>query len=298
VAASRRGLTGSSHTTRSRADIVPPAMAPARSFDEDTALHPSDDGVWEGQIAEGWETPRGPLGGYVMAIMIRGLELAVADPARTARSVTMHFLRSPSAGPVVVHARVERAGRSLTSVSGRLEQDGKLIGIALGAFSAPWESPLLDEAPMPAVEPPNGRRPIVEEFPAENPPSFAARLSMQHRFGDLPWTGSDHALIGGWLGLIEERPVDALTIAVLADAWFPAPWPRLAGLAAAPTIDLTVHFRVPLPLADGLLLGRFQSSLVRDGFFDEDGQLWSADGTLVAQSRQLGLLLGAEVPAS
>ena len=60
----------------------------------------------------------------------------------------------------------------------------------------------------------------------------------------------------------------------------------------APTIDLTVHFRVSLPLDDTLLLGRFRNSLVRDGFFDEDGELWLGDGTLVAQSRQLGLLIG------
>jgi hypothetical protein len=42
------------------------------------------------------------------------------------------------------------------------------------------------------------------------------------------------------------------------------------------------------------LLGRFRSRLTRDGFFDEDGLLWAPDGTLVAQSRQLGLLIGAE----
>ena len=81
---------------------------------------------------------------------------------------------------------------------------------------------------------------------------------------------------------------------MLADAWFPAPWPRLTQLAPAPTIDLTVHFRAPLPLEGRLLLGRFQTKLVRDGFFEEDGELWAPDGTLVAQSRQLGLLLGAE----
>ena len=28
-----------------------------------------------------------------------------------------------------------------------------------------------------------------------------------------------------------------------------------------------------------------------EGFLEEDGQLWSPDGTLIAHSRQLGLLL-------
>ena len=65
-------------------------------------------------------------------------------------------------------------------------------------------------------------------------------------------------------------------------------------MAPAPTIDLTIHFRAPLPLDGTLLLGRFRTRLVRDGFFDEDGELWAPDGTLVAQSRQLGLLIGAE----
>jgi acyl-CoA thioesterase len=118
---------------------------------------------------------------------------------------------------------------------------------------------------------------------------------MQWRFGDPPFSSSDHGEAGGWLGLRQERPLDAPAIALLADAWFPAPWPLLSDLAPAPTIDLTVHFRAPLPVADTLLLGRFRSRVVRDGFFDEDGELWAPDGTLVAQSRQLGLLIGASV---
>lgn len=263
------------------------------SFDDDTALSATGAGAWKGEIVEGWATPRGPLGGYVLAIVIRALELAVDDPERSARSVTMHFLRVPEAGEVVVEPRVERAGRSLTSVSARLEQRGKLLGLALGAWSKPWPGPSFDEAPMPSVEPAEARRPIDREFPREHPPAFTERLSMQHRFGDPPFSSSASGETGGWLGLLEPRPIDALTIAVCADAWFPAPWPRLAELAPAPTIDLTIHFRTGLPLDDSLLLGRFRNRLVGDGFFDEDGELWTPNGTLVAHSRQLGLLLGA-----
>ena len=85
----------------------------ATTFDDATALQPVGDGAWDGEIQPGWDTPRGPLGGYVMAILMRGLELAVDDAQRTARSVTAHFLRAPSAGPVSVSATVERQGRSL-----------------------------------------------------------------------------------------------------------------------------------------------------------------------------------------
>lgn len=216
----------------------------------------------------------------------------------------MHFLRAPEAGPVELSATLERRGRSLSTVSGRLSQAGRLIAIGLGAYSTPWEGPLLDAPAMPAVEPadPELRPPPGDDsagpagdFPRSDPPPFTERLSMQHRFGPAPFSRAERGEVGGWLGLRERRPLDAPAIAVLADAWFPAPWPRLAKLAPAPTIDLTVHFRAPLPLADSMLLGRFTSRLVRDGFFDEDGELWTPDGKLVAQSRQLGLLLGATI---
>ena len=270
-------------------------------FETDIALDAAGDGEWAGEIQPGWDTPRGPLGGYVMAILLRGFELTVDDPDRSARSISVHFLRSPSAGPVTVRAVEERRGRSLSTVSGRLEQGGELIALGLGAHSVAWESPLLDGPPMPEVEPPDpAQRPEPERVDLDDTsrpdrPPFTQRLSMQPRFGEPPFSNADEGLVGGWLGLRERRPLDAPAVAMLADAWPPAPWPRLLELAPAPTIDLTVHFRAPLPLPDSLLLGRFTSRLVRDGFFDEDGELWTPDGALVAQSRQLGLLLGASI---
>jgi acyl-CoA thioesterase len=56
------------------------------------------------------------------------------------------------------------------------------------------------------------------------------------------------------------------------------------------TIDLTIHFRAKLPLPADWLLVRFESRLARDGFIEEDGELWTTDGRLIAHSRQLALL--------
>jgi len=264
------------------------------AFDDDIALRPAGDGRFDAVVAEGWETPRGPLGGYVMALVLRAMEEAAGDPERQARTLNVHFLRPPHSGPVTIAATRERAGRSLSTVSARMEQDGKAIALALAAFSKPWPGPLLDDAPMPEVAPPEDRGVSVGRAPGgRRPPPFLERMTMQRRFGDPPFSGADHAETGGWLGLREERPIDAAVVAVLADAWFPAPWSRLREFAPAPTVEMTVHFRAPLPQPDGLLLGRFRTGLVRDGFFEEDGILWGRDGTLVAQSRQLGLLLGA-----
>jgi acyl-CoA thioesterase len=263
-------------------------------LDDDTALRALGDGAYEGNIVETWWTPRGPLGGYVMAIVQRGMNLAVDDADRQPRALTVHFLRPPEAGPVILRPAVERVGRSLTTATARLEQDGRLIALGVAAFSSPWPGPELSEAPMPTVDPPAARVQVGGNVPGATQPPFMGRLTMQRRFGKPAFSGAQHAETGGWLGLLEERPVDALTLVVLADAWYPAPWPRLKALAPAPTIEMSVMFRAALPLPDSLLLGRFYTRLVRDGFFDENGELWAPDGTLVAQSRQLALLIGAE----
>ena len=61
-----------------------------------------------------------------------------------------------------------------------------------------------------------------------------------------------------------------------------------------PTIDLTIHFRETLPLAgaapDEFSLAIFRSRRANEGFIEEDGEIWSRNGVLLAQSRQFALV--------
>ena len=64
-------------------------------------------------------------------------------------------------------------------------------------------------------------------------------------------------------------------------------------MRGVPTIDLSVHFRAPMPPAarpDDPYLCVFRSQIARDGYVEEDGEIWTRDGILLAQSRQLALL--------
>jgi acyl-CoA thioesterase len=263
------------------------------TFEEQTAIEESRPGVYAGQVHPGWWVVRGPHGGYLAAIVLRAMAARLDDPARPPRSFTTHFAAAPVEGPLEIETRVEREGRSMTTLSARATQGDKLVALSLAAFSAPRPGFEFDDAPMPeAAAPDEG---IVVPTEGDNIPPFLANFDMRWLFGGPPFSGSPEALVGGWLRFADPTVANATVITCLMDAWAPAVFPRATQLVVCPTIDLTIHFRSDYPRpgtgADDFYLGRFSSKLSRDGFFEEDGEIWSADGTLVAQSRQLALAL-------
>jgi acyl-CoA thioesterase len=285
------------------------ANAALGAFDRDTAVRElgrSEDGgivraEFAADVSPDWRAGRGPHGGYLAAMLLRALVETVADTARSPRSLTIHYARAPEPGPVTVAATIERAGRSLSTLSARMEQDGKLIALALAAFSVAWNAPQIAELPLPDVAPQDVERRSGSPFFKGAPP-FTKHIVIQPRIGAIPFTGADAPMeIGSWLGLAEPRPIDALSLAFFSDALFSPPFIRLTEPSTTPTIDLTIHFRKPLPAAtetepaqgirDELCFARFRSRLVHDGFFEEDGVIWAADGSVLAQSRQLGIVM-------
>jgi len=230
-------------------------------------------------------------------MILRGLGLEVGDPARTPRSLTVHFTERPSEGRVTLHAVVERAGRKMTTVSGRLVQGERTVAVAVAAFSADRHGYELADAVMPDVPAPEDC-PVREHPPGAAPPMME-RLDMRWALGPPPFAGSRAAAAdaGAWIRAAEPRRADAAFLTLLSDAVTPAIFSVAGpadGVVAVPTVDLTVHFRNHVPdtaAPDDFYLASFTSRTAAGGFVEEDGQIWTRDGLLLAQSRQLAVLV-------
>jgi acyl-CoA thioesterase len=269
-------------------------------FDRATAVQALGHGRYGAVVDPGWGAPMGPNGGYLAAIAVRALE-AELDPAgeRRIRSLTCHYLRRPAEAPIELRVESVRSGRRMAF--GRLGgfQDGREVLSAMAAFSVPglaevaaWAPAMPDAGSPPASE--DDWAPFDERMPA-----LMHRVRIAPRIGGRVFSGRELApgeavASGGWVELREPRGVDSAFVALCTDVWWPPSLEPLTAPAGVPTVDLTIHFRADLPpggLPDQPVFGCFSTSAAAGGFIEEDGVVFAADGTLLAQSRQLALFV-------
>lgn len=260
-------------------------------FADDTAVTPLGGGRYAASIDRGWWIERGPNGGYLAALVLRAVMAEVDDVARRPRTVTFHYLRPPVEGPCEVEVAVERTGRGLSTVSARLRQDGRDCVLALAALGADRTGPELHHHPAPQV-PPALEVPLrPEPDPERHRIPIHDRYEVRPAIGPLPFSGGSEALTGGWIRTSDHDPVDDVLVAALTDAWIPAVFSCLDLPVGVPTVELTVHLRGRPSAEPGWCLVRFTTREAVDGYMEETGEVWSEDGRLLAESRQLAVLL-------
>lgn len=267
-------------------------------FEEETAVTPLGGGRYRADFTRDWFVFAGPNGGIVAAVLLRACIAEVADAVRSPRTLTVHYLAPPGEGPAEVQVSVERAGRGVSFLSARLFQRGEAKATALVAFGAPRAEVVRWSArPVPAMAPVEQCRDLDEGEVADAPP-IRHRWECREAFGPEGGRSGPTAGIrtGGWLRARTAAPVDVVLVAAMADAWLP---PLIAERGdhrfGVPTVELTVHFRDTTTLdrigpADWLACS-FSTDVAQEGFLEEDGLIWSADGRLVAMSRQLAVLV-------
>jgi len=260
-------------------------------FEFDTATALSGGGpVFETAIGEDWNGVTGANGGFMLALATRALGRVLPFPDPVV--VSGFFLRPGSAGPAQISTEVIRSGKTTGFGQASLWRDGKEVLRATAAFAdlaaaAARGGPSYSGGAIPRLPPP-------EECLAL--PVRASRISLINRFeyrvAALPsWAvgapPSGNPVYELWLRFADGREPDVASLPLIVDAVAPA---VLEVGASSTTVELTVHLRArPAP---GWLACRSYTRHVADGYHEEDFEVWDSTGRLVAQSRQLALVLG------
>ncbi len=274
------------------------------SFEQDITptLIKQQDNVhfFEAQITPNWLIVVGPNGGFIAALILRAMNLAQnqnedePDRIRLPRSLTIDYFAPPQIAPVVIETSIIRQGGRLTSRRAAMKQDGKLIAQASAAFSLSYQETIkLAPAPMPQVASPDQCEPMEPMLPIHQ------NYQMRPAFGAQPFANGTMPVSGGWTSLNEPPPqLWAETLAAIADAWPPALFSIMnpedfQSSRGMPTVELSVYFIAPQNYAaikgDEPVLARFEALEVYEGFFTEDGTIWSQQGQLLARARQIAI---------
>jgi acyl-CoA thioesterase len=242
-------------------------------------------------LQRGWWVDRGPNGGLLGALVLAAANRAAARD-REPCSLTLHFVSAAVEGEVFLQVETQRSGRLLTTCTVRVEQNGQPIAVALVSSSVRRDSAAYDYTAGPRAPEPETAPPLPTDV--DGLPPFLANYDMR-LVAVEPGGAIPEGAGAAWLRTATARRPDPCAVVAFADALPPSPWRRLGAIAPAPTIDLTVHFRdhrwyEEAQLDDFVLVATW-SRLLANGLFEEEGELWSPSGVLLAQSRQLALLL-------
>lgn len=263
-------------------------MGGVSAFDDATQV--DSNGI--GAIHDGWDIGGNANGGYLIALAANGLRQLAGRPDPV--TVTAHYLAPGRPGPVTVQGEVVKSGKRFATVSGSLRAEGRPLIQVLGTFGdlsgddgrglavvhgTPPDLPPWDRCPPRST---NQRVavPLMDRLQVRLHPDHTSYLDERGPRGV--------AEMAGWFSFADDRPIDPLSLLLIADAFPPAVFNLDIPTGWVPTVELTVHVRaVPAP---GPVRCVFRSRFVHGGMMEEDGEVWDAEGTLVALSRQLALL--------
>lgn len=264
---------------------------PIASFDRAIALRTVGDGRLRADIQEGWDIRGVPHGGYLLALVAAAAQTVSVqqDPL----SVAATYLAPPEFGPADLAVEVVRAGRRQSTVAVALRQ-GDLervrATLTLGTLSDDDPITLTDDATMPT-----GPGPEDGLDMANRPGQEPLRLHEHVEVRLDPSTGfttgqpSGVARLDGWTRMADGREPDPLALLLFSDGFPPSIFEAKGiEIGHVPTVQLTTHlFARPRP---GWIRAQFRTRVQGGSMVDEDGELWDAEGRLVATARQLALL--------
>ena len=252
---------------------------------------------YELDVVPGWRMGRGAFGGFVVAALIRAIELHTADPARKLRSVTAELPGPVETGVVELAVDTLRRGNNVSTVRAALSQGGEIrshaVAVLAAARGVAGDPPVAWNDLSPPAAP--AWSDIAPRDIAGRPgpwPEFADHFEYRIVEGATGSDGTPRAL--GWVRPRDPGPRrDAAFIAAVIDAWWPVSFVRFGAARPMATIAFTLDIAGGL---DGLdpeapLLYRATAPVCSDGYMLETRELWGGDGRLVALNHQTFVII-------
>jgi acyl-CoA thioesterase len=262
------------------------------TFEFDAAIALSGEGPVFGAVLDGrWDGQASTNGGFLLALATRaiGAVLPFPDPV----VVSGFFLRPGTPGPAEIRTEVIQAGRTTGFGQASLYRDGKQVLRATAAYTDLDAAAARDSRSYAGGQPPDQPPPAeCQVLRRVIVPPITLVDRIEYRVAELPsWVTrtppSGNPVYEGWMRFVDGREPDLLSLPMFVDAVAPAGLEL--GLRRMTTVELTVHLRArPAP---GWLAFRTLTRYLEGGYFEEDAEIWDSAGRLVAQSRQLALVL-------
>ena len=257
----------------------------------DTQVEQVDEGRFRATPSPAWNI-WGPMGGYIASFALRAVGATV--PEHEPAAFSCHYLGVARPEPIDIEVRSAKAGRTASSSTVSITQDGAPILTALVWAVAAKDGLEHDETTPPDVPGPEGLAPIEQLLPEGTPSPYPFWDNIERRplaFEDLwPPEGPRPAVWQEWLRFrstptYPDPWTDAARSVVLVD--LPS-WPAAHGPHAwrqhpyfAPTLDLNVAFHRPA-VDEPWLLCDGAAPVSTGGMFGWRANVWSPGGRLHA----------------
>lgn len=253
-------------------------------------------GTWLGHLTADWNIDDNPNGGYALSVLLKALladgresnEVKHQDPV----SLSTHYLRPAiSDADASMTAETLRIGRRTTTARGTLTQQEKqrITTVATFADLDEWQSDHPSFTPAPPEMPgPDDcvARAILDQGVDLN---LMSRVEVRTDPDFVEPGSRAEASTRGWIRFVDDAAPTTLSLPLFADCFPPSVFTKLGPVGWVPTVELTVHVR--RKPVDGWIQASFDTEDFGNGLLIENGLLWDESGALVAQSRQLALVL-------
>ena len=246
-------------------------------------------------IPSEWSQGRACYGGLMAALLYDAM--AAKAPGRPVRSLAITFVGPAQAGvPMSLEVELLREGKAVTSLLGRAVQGGQVMTVIQGSFGLPRESRVAFSN-MPVAEMKSLEQSTPVPYIEGVTPEYIRHLDMRWGIGGMPFSNTPSPAIGGWVQLRGEVPDETINEAhllALVDTWPPALVTHLDRFAPGSSLTWTIEFVQPLPAARTRDWFRYRANIehASDGYGHTAAAIWTAEGELLALSRQTVTVFG------